>query len=51
MERKASSFFNVAHFLYGVVDLHARVFASGIVEHDVTVLLVVSRGAISIHEK
>ena len=36
MERKASSFFNEAHFLHGVVNLHARVFGSGIVEHDVT---------------
>ena len=36
MERKASSFLNGTHFLHGVVNLHARVFGSGIVEHDVT---------------
>ena len=36
MGRRVSSFINGAHFLHGVVNLHARVFGSGIVEHDVT---------------
>ena len=31
MERKASSFSNETHFLHGVVNLHARVFGSGII--------------------